>query len=113
MCGTLPSVQYYPAQMKHLHLDVRISAVLNRKLDALLNGVCVPVKLVLAHLPQQRAALCILYSPNPVPSGWSQCSSIGSAPLGPHLFAFLGSVKIMHVIRRKWLLSLPVGNGAR
>lgn len=26
------------------------------------------------------------------------------------MFAFLGLVKIMHVIRRKWLLSLPVGN---
>lgn len=33
-------MQYYPAQMKHLGLDVHISAVLNRKLDALLNGVC-------------------------------------------------------------------------
>lgn len=48
----------------------------------------------------------------PTPSGQSQCSSIGSIPPGPLLFAFLGSVKIMHVIRRKWLLSLPVGNGA-
>ncbi len=60
MCGTLPPMQYYPAQMKHLSLDVHISTVLKRKLDALLNGVCIPGRLVLAHLPQQRTALCIL-----------------------------------------------------
>jgi len=102
--------------MKHLSLDVHKSAVLKRKLDALLNDVC--ARETCSRSPPKTKG--IIVSPAPplspttsIPSGWSQCSSNGSAPLGPHLFAFLGSVKIMHVIRRKCLLSLPVGNGAR
>lgn len=43
-------------------------------------------------------------------SNWTGGSPIRSRLRGLGMFAFLGLVKIMHVIRRKWLLSLPVGN---
>lgn len=45
-------------------------------------------------------------------SNWTGGSPIRSRLWGLGMFAFLGLVKIMHVIRRKWLLSLPVGNSA-
>lgn len=47
---------------------------------------------------------------DPNGSNWTGGSPIRSRLRGLGMFAFLGLVKIMHVIRRKWLLSLPVGN---
>lgn len=43
-------------------------------------------------------------------SNWTGGSPIRSRLWGLGMFAFLGLVKIMHVISRKWLLNLPVGN---
>lgn len=66
MFGTLPSMQYYPAQMKHLSLDVHKSAVLKRKLDALLNDVC--ARETCSRSPPKTKG--IIVSPSP-PAGLS------------------------------------------